>query len=696
MVICSETFRGDKDRFNKGRFGKNDFSHQPSKFVRPEPSPNLFGVGNTQLQPQICRNKQCAAEKSQLALRLQGLENRVKDFGEIEEQREKEFDKEMEDLRAENEQTFHEMRIQIFHGKVYEKEYEAVDDLYQRVVIEKELEGSDDPAILKVKHSYAQALFEQEKFEEAEKISKAVWDKKKKTPNPLPDDVKDSHKQLTAIYFARGMLKSAIKMHRKMYEREPCDDWALDNGDELCQKLVADGKDEDAFLEQGRVRNQRHKVKGPRHESTVESGLREIGLGDKIIKGTEEAASSDEEETQSQNKKRLQALIKASLKRLWDDRAQPGPERVDEFLNIGLRLGDIYMAEEKFPEAEAVLKDVWAGRSLDPGEKELSTLSIRSKIGKALMGQGGEENHRGAADIFRDIWGAKLTFLRKSDQETISSAEDLAGAAWSLKDWPGCVDVYQWILDRKNKKPGPTAPETIEARCRLAQALIYLSQSQGEAPSDQAVTLLKQLYPQLKAVDPKSGDTLHFGHMLAQGLYLQKAASTPDAPSEEEVAELKRKTEEILEVLEEVFAHRETLEEKGVMFVDCGRLYGELLLEARKLSEAERVLGVVWNHPLEPEEQMWHLNCGQIYAQSMIRDPDHPELKAGLEKAKEILNEVLEAQKALLHKGDEAIAVTKSLLRDVRDRIKEMDAKPPPKSTANSKKHRSGGIFGRR
>ena len=676
---CSETFRGDKDRFNKGRFGKNELNHQPAKYARPEPSPALFGAP---LQPQVCKNKQCAAVKLQLAECQRLLEDRDKELNDLEE----EHEKAIKDLEDKDEGTFHEMRIQIFHGQKDAEQYEEVDNLYQRVVIDKELEGSDDPVILRVKHCYAEALFEQEKFADAEIISKAVWDKKKKTADPLPDDVKQSHKQLSAIYFARGKLKHAIKLHRKMYEREPPDDWTLDNGDELCQKLAADGKDEDAYLEQGRVRNLRHKFNGPRHELTVQSGLREIGFGDKIIKDSEEPAGSDEEETKTQNKKRFEVKIKASLKRLWDDRAQPGPEKVDEFLDIGLRLGDIYMAEEKFPEAEGVLVDVWAGRKLDPGEKDLSTLSIGSKIGKALMGQGGEDNHRRAAGIFRDIWDAKLSFLRKSNPETISSAEDLSGALWCLRDWPGAGDVFQWILDRKNKKLGPTAPETIDVRCRLAQALI----NQDRAKCDQAAALLKELYPQLKAEDPKSGMTLHFGHMLADRLYLQKALSTPEEPTEDEVAALQSKTNEILNVIEEVFNHKETVEEKDVMFVSSGRLCGELLLEAKKLSEAERVLGIVWSHPVSgPEEQMLHLNCGHFYAQSMIRDSEHPEVKEGLEKAKDILGEVLEAQKSLFPKGSEVIAETKSLLKDVNQRLKDVETKPSPKVPVARKGRRS-------
>lgn len=576
------------------------------------------------------------------------------------------------------EDRFHEMRIQIFHDKAATKDYEEVERLYQTIVVEKELEASDDPIILKIKHSYAEALLEQEKFKEAEVVSKAIWDKKKKNlDSPVPEETIQTHRQLCAIYSARGKFKEAVKMHRKVYDREPKDAWALENGDEVCQKLAAHGKFQEARLAQEDVREERYDFDGPRHELTIQSGLREIEFCEKMIAKVDEAAGSDAEETLVQAKKSSEVAIKAVLRKLWEEREQPGPEKNNDILNSGLRLGDIYMSEEKFAEAEAVLTGVWAGRKQDPGEKDLDTLSIGSKVGKALMSQGGLENHQRAAVIFDGIWEAKKSLLRKSDDQTISSAEDLLSALWCLEDWPKSGGVSEWILDRKRKKCKGTGPETVDVQFKLGQALF----NQGRSKWNQAEPVLRLLFQQLRAGDPESSLIVPCGHMLAQILYLQKALLTPKDSEEDEALELmlKARTNDILEVIREVFVRRESSEERDIWFIFDGRLYGELLLEVKNLSDAERVLGAVWEHPVEgPDEKKLHLNCGHLYAQSMMRDSEDPKAGEGLEKAKGVLETVLEAQKELFPPKSEEAMETKTLLKEVRERLAGLEGKPEP------------------
>ena len=307
--------------------------------------------------------------------------------------------------------------------------------------------------ILNLNHSFAALLVEQKRFQDAEPISMVVWEKRKEDPGPLSEVSKESHRQLCSILCNVGKYKDAEKRHAIMYDSRPTDAWALENGDEVCQRLIEQGEIGKAKLVQDEVWEKRLNQNGPRDGLAIKSGLRLIGLLEQLIATIDKQDGSEAERRRNVSQKHtLECETEVVLRRIWD--ARPQTELTSDILNAGHMLGDFVFRQEdrldRFADAEAIFTPVWEGKKRQLGDGHASTVSTGSMLGKTLCRQGEPETYRRAVDILPDIWRTMVNGNPvNGNSEAISVGEDLALAYHSMSDWLNAERVCRWIVHQK-------------------------------------------------------------------------------------------------------------------------------------------------------------------------------------------------------------------------------------------------------
>ncbi|KAF6220931.1 hypothetical protein HO133_002612 [Letharia lupina] len=567
---------------------------------------------------------------------------------------EKRFPRRLEESEGEIES----LRIRLFHSLKEAKKYDGAEKLYHETVKKyddaknlshvtvtgRDPTKSEDTVILDLKHSFAGMLIELKKFQEAEPISRAVWEKRKQCPGPPSEVSKESHRQLCSVLCAVGRHRDAENMHRDIYQSGTMDAWALENGDEVCQRRREQGEFRRAKEMQDEVWKERLKQHGPRDDLTIRSGLRLIGFLDELVTIIDQEGGTDAERRFNiSHKQAFKCEIEVILRTIWDSRLHLEP--TIDILDAGHQLGVILSSQSKFADAEAIFMPVWEGRKRQLGERAGSTMSTGSLLGKALYRQGTRETYLRAVDIFQGIWLVRQTVMKNGDAETVASGEDLAQAYRSLGDWPNAERAYRWIIHHKEQRPGCPTREIEDARWNLGQTLY----KQGMDKDREAVRVLGTLYHQWHASSPNSNETLQCGQMLGQSLSTQNG-----------------RIDDALDIALDVFNRRGASAESGVAYLDSGRLYGSLLLGVGNFAEAERILEVVWGYQaVGNEEQEMRFKCGQLYGQALAKKNKYPD-------AKKILEAVAEAQGGI-STGILDIAETRRLIEDVNRQRKEKE-----------------------
>ena len=501
---------------------------------------------------------------------------------------------------------------------------------------------TENEDILNLNHSFAALLVEQKKFQDAESISMIVWEKRKEDPGPLSEVSKESHRQLCSILCAVGKYKEAQKMHSTMYDSEPADAWTLENGDDLCQRLIEQGNIKKAKEVQDEVWGKRLVQNGPRDGLTIKSGLRLIGFLRQLIDTPDnEDGREHERRLNTREKQALDSKIEVVLRRIWD--ARPQTELTSDTLTAGHMLGDFIFRQEdrpdRFADAEAIFTPVWEGKKRQFGDRHTSTMSTGSILAKTLCRQGDQETYHRAVHILRELWH---TMIRNGDPEAVSVGDDLAQAHFSISEWLNAEQVYGWILQHKMQNHFPTR-DIEDARWFLGQTLY----KQGSNKQSEAHKIFNELYQQWYTSSPNSCRTLDCGYLLAQLLSTQP-----------------EKAEEARKVALDVFNGRRASLEKGADYVNSGYLYSSLLEKAGKLKDAEGILRSLWeNEAVLIEDQKVRWACGHLIGQILIKRRKHSE-------AKKILEEVVQAQEAGFA-GILEVTETRGLIKEAVNKLKK-------------------------
>lgn len=535
------------------------------------------------------------------------------------------------------------LRTQLFHCHKEAKKYDKAEDFYHMIVTEQDAEKSEDPAVLDLKYCFAEMLMSQKKFNEAELISRAVWDKRK--ADSESEESKTSHRQLCSILVSLKKYGEAENMHRTMYHKEPKDSWALENGDAVCWTMSEQGQYDQAQLMQESVWKTRQTADGQRHDLTIRSGLQRVAFLELLVKSNNNPGVSDaERRLSSTRQKGFECELEVMLWSIWTPRVHPEP--ITGILDAGHKLGTILFSQSKFTDAEAVFLEVWSGRKSKFGEENMNTMATGSMLGKALLRQGRPEAYSRAVTIFHSIWHARQALSKKVDVGTISIGDDLAQAYFLLEDWQQAEITYRWVVEQKARMYDWQAPETVDARWSLGQTLF----KQGEDKDREAEEHLGAVYQIWNQISPHAKVTLKCGHMLAELLQPQEG-----------------KANDALQVSRDVFIRREVSIERGVDYLDSGRLYGWLLLEGTDFPEAEKVLKTLWGYEAKgPEEERMRLRCGHLLGAALAKQQKCTE-------AKEVLEVVVRIQGSMFPVGGPEVDEASQLLKEVSDRCREME-----------------------
>ena len=532
----------------------------------------------------------------------------------------------------------------MFHKLKKDKEYNDAEKLYQEMM--KDRSFTENENILDLNHSFAAMLVEQKKFQDAEPIARAVWEKRKQDPGPPSGVSQESHRQLCSILCAVGKNKDAENMQRAMYQAGTTDAWTLENGDEVCQRLREQGEIRKAKELQEEVWQKRRGQNVPQNDLTVKSGLCLISLLEELVTTADNQDGSDAERRRNISlKQTYECDIEVTLRQIWDPR--PQQELTTDTLNAGHKLGDVVFLQGKFTDAEAIFIRVWEGkkRQRKLGERHASTISTGCMLGKTLCRLGEQETYRRAVDILRHLWP---TIMQNGDAGAISSGEDLAQAYSSTGDLPNAEHVYEWIVKRKLETNYPTR-EIEDAYWHLGQ----IQFKRRNIRNREAQRTLAWLYEKWNASSPDPCKTLECGYMLAQLL-----------------STLPGKDDEARNLARDVFNGRRALEEKGVPYLESSYLYSSLLLKEGRDADAKSILQPIWERQaevIEVEEQRVRLSCGHLLSEMLARKHKYSD-------AKTILEAVAEGQIAD-SAGTDGLEKTRRLLDEVNHRLKKTQEK---------------------
>lgn len=517
------------------------------------------------------------------------------------------------------------------------KKYDVGGEIQDVTEMGREPNRNEVTKILDLKHTLAEMLIEQERFEEAEPISKAVWERRKVCPGAPSEDFKKSHRQLSLVLRALRKLNDAERMHNDIYQKGPKDDkddWALENGDEVCRRLTEQGEFEKAKHLQEEVWEIRLKKRSSRN-LTIQSGLRLIEILEELIKPVHHVGGSDaEQRLDSSTRQALKDKLEVTLGKIWHMQQQPEPNV--NILDVGHKLGDLLFQDEKFLEAERILASVWESKERLLGAADESTMSSGSILGSTICRQGKQEHYSRAVEILQPIWLVRQIGTGKCDAGAISIFKDLAQAHCSLGNLRDGECVYRWIWQKK-RQDGYKTLEIDEARWDLSVSLY--KQGKDKEPE---VSVLEDLYQRWRPDAHNPDERLECGQMLAQLL------STQD-----------KNISKALEIAQDVFERREDSGKRGVDYLESAQLYGSLLLKVERPEDAGSVLRLAWAcQPGNLEEQKLRLKCGHLYGQAL----------AGRNKytsAKRILEVVAADQKGTLYAGSSELSETRRFLEEV-------------------------------
>ena len=286
-------------------------------------------------------------------------------------------------------------KIELFESWKSAGDFDKAERFYEDLLANDLVEGvcaENAAIILGLKQSYVDMLIKQGgRFEKALDLAKEVWDKRQGA-DPVPDISRECHRQLCTIYASLKRPEEAERMHKVAYEfYKGLDDvWSFENGDECCKRLAEQQKYDEAALMQANVWTERQKKAngGPRHPDTIKSGLSRILFLEKQRDTlADQAGSESEKNLRRSERETCEHKIYQALQYIWD--TAKNPERDTGILDAGRKLGDRHLAANRFPEAEAVLTQVWQGMKLVTGDADASTvMDVRYKLGRAMYHQG--------------------------------------------------------------------------------------------------------------------------------------------------------------------------------------------------------------------------------------------------------------------------------------------------------------------
>ena len=530
-------------------------------------------------------------------------------------QREQELAKAMAEIKA--------LKVQLFDTWKITKQYDDAEIIYRDILVNHSTDVDMPKTIIALQYSFAEMLMEQNKFAAAETVAEQVWEARKAL-DPSSELSRMSHRQICLIYSSLGKFEKAESRHRTVYHQEPKDAWTLENGDGVCRQLVKRGLYQEAAVVQLSVWRERQKLEaqGPRHDSTIRSGLERISILEQWSATLAGLEGIEVQNESNRNRKHFcEGEIDESLKEIWG--AAEKPEHSPELLDVGHKLGSRFLAQKRYAEAEAILEDVWAGMKANFGEASKESMLTGRLLAKALKLPGLAEKYQRAVVIYEKILAYRKAVFGESDDKTVSVGADLAGMYSLLGQYAEAERVYQWVLEQRVNKLGQCSSKTLEARYNLGRT-IY---TQGRQRYGYAGEMLREVYDAWYVKSPKGEKTLQCGLMLVETL-AEQAAIGP--------------IQEVLGSIQHVFNGRAELPERDRLYLESGLLFGKSLLGRRKYREAQDILLPLWDsRPELYEEKQVRLECGHLYGQSLLEVNDYPHAKVVLESVRDAQNETL-------------------------------------------------------
>ena len=529
-------------------------------------------------------------------------------------------------------------KMQLFESWKAAGDFDKAEKFYEDLLANDlvEVDCAENAAmILDLKQSYVAMLIKQgERFEKALDLAKEVWDKRKGA-DPVPDISRECHRQLCSIYASLKRPEEAERMHKLAYEwykgRE--DAWALENGDECCKKLAEQQKYDEAALMQANVWTERQKRAngGPRHPDTIKSGLSRISFLEKQSETlADQAGSESEKNLRRSERETCEHKIYQALQYIWD--TAENPERDPGILDVGHRLGGRHLAAKRFPEAEAVLTQVWQGRILVTNDADAQAMSTGRLLAAAVKLQGSPEKYPRAAAIYRQIWKDCKHVFGEGDDETISVGIDLAATLDLLGQYSsdgGAEEVYGWVLEQKQFHSRQDASTVMDVRYNVGRAVYH----QGQAKYGKATGLLQAVYDQWYETSPDTASIRECGRLLVEMYEHQRA----------------------VEPIKALFDGRKRLKSRCILYLQSGHAYGKLLVDQEDYKLAREPMKSLWECDALVTEKESRLQCGRLYGQILLKLGDY-------DLAHVILESVTEAQNGVFIAGTSEATKVSELL----------------------------------
>ena len=152
-----------------------------------------------------------------------------------------EYRKSLEDVRRKLEQRGQQDFEARTSTLIKQEQYAAAEASFRETI---SLVSNDyvSDTILDLKSSFIKMQLKRSKVTaDLATLAKDVFEKRMRTEDTMPEKYKESHRQLCKVLCLEGKYDEAARMHRAIYDESNCEEWSLENGDDLCQVWFKQG-----------------------------------------------------------------------------------------------------------------------------------------------------------------------------------------------------------------------------------------------------------------------------------------------------------------------------------------------------------------------------------------------------------------------------------------------------------------------
>ena len=375
------------------------------------------------------------------------------------------------------------------------REIERIPDYYQQLCdYERLAVGEEDPKTLMAQNNYAAALCGLGRYEDALKIQREVYEKRKKALGEENADTLRVQSNLAYTLDQLGRHEEALQVLRTVYELRRKALGVEDPETVMTQIMLAGmlfnlEQYKEALKHQKEVYEKRKRLLGAEAPETLTAQENLAVILGKLGRFNEE----------------LTVLLK-----LYAGRKKALGDRNPETLLAQYGVAHTFLKLGRYEEALKILPKVYLLQKVILGEKDPDTLASQSDLAEALFKSGRYEE---ALRTWNEVCEKMRKTLGEEHPDTLTALNGLADTLSRLNRHKEALQIKKEVYEKRSKVLGQEDPDTLTTQMSLACTLTDLGQNIDALP------IKRDVYKKrCKVLGEEHPDTLAAQSSLAESL----------------------------------------------------------------------------------------------------------------------------------------------------------------------------------